>query len=138
MTRLDARCGGLLQRLSTALLTEFVSVCGKFWIGAFPTAKHLHGILPTGSGSVAVYRLDSGLVLSVLRSSSLVSQSINHGTVAFVDRTFSSMRGSRKIRNFVRQVSHGTLTIYRPISNYVILNWTQSKNVDLNNFKFHY
>jgi len=48
--RLNARRGGLLQRLSTGVLTEFVGGFGKVWIADSPTANHLHGILPTKRG----------------------------------------------------------------------------------------
>lgn len=50
MARLNARRRGLLQRLSTALLTEFVGGFGKVWIAVSPTANHPHGILPTQNG----------------------------------------------------------------------------------------
>ena len=47
---MNARREALLQRLSTALLTEFVGGFGKVWIAVSPTANHWHGILPTEHG----------------------------------------------------------------------------------------
>lgn len=49
-TRLNARCGGLLQRLSTGVFTEFVGGFGKVWIAISTTANHAHGTLPTKHG----------------------------------------------------------------------------------------
>jgi hypothetical protein len=69
--RLNARRGGLLQRLSTALLTEFVGGFGKAWIAVFPTANTHMAFCPQAMDSLAVDGLGFGLVLLVRRSSNL-------------------------------------------------------------------